>query len=128
MSGLETECKGYLRQNARGVLSDGELDQISPSGRAARGDHPVVASCGERGGGSGADRYNPGVPFDDGLVRGPGCCPAALVLVPCRAAGGSTPGVRTLRCSFEVDRAGELTMRLELPLDWGAFRLTTTPS
>jgi hypothetical protein len=124
---LEAERKGYLRQNARGVLSDGELDQMLGEVEEHRAgiaeELCVVEDEAETARRIESARYSlvHSLWHEDPDAVQPG---QLLTL------GSSPEQVRAayarFGARFTVDASGELTMRLELPLEGGSLHLTTT--
>lgn len=124
---LEAERKGYLRQSARGVLSDGELDQMLGEVEDQRAgiaeELRVVEDEVQAARRIESARYS--------LVHAqwyedPDAVQPGQLLTLASSPEQVRAAYARFGARFTVDAAGELTMRLELPLEGGALHLTTT--
>jgi hypothetical protein len=124
---LEAERKGYLRQSARGVLSDGELDQMLgevEDQRAGIAEELRVVEDEVQ-----AARWIESARYS--LVHAqwyedPDAVQPGQLLTLASSPEQVRAAYARFGACFTVDAAGELTMRLELPLEGGALHLTTT--
>jgi hypothetical protein len=126
---LEAERKGYLRQSAPGVLSDGELDQMLGEVEVQRAgiaeELRVVEDEAEAARRIESARYS--------LVHAqwyedPDAVQPGQLLTLASSPEQVRAAYARFGACFTVDAAGELTMRLELPLEGGALHLTTRRS
>ncbi len=140
---LNLEREGYLRQNARGVLSDAGLDAMLAEVDGQRG--AVAAELrAEENRGATARRIEAA---RESLSRAAWCDRADSWYDPVHSQwyedpdavqpgeylslGGASPGeahraYRRFGARFEIDAEGAVTMRLDVPLDGGTLHLTTT--
>jgi DNA invertase Pin-like site-specific DNA recombinase len=124
---LEAERKAYLRQNARGVLSDAELDQmlreVEEQSAGFAEELRVVDDEAETARRLETARYS--LIHAEWYEDPDAVWPRELL-----TSGSSPEQVRAayarFGARFTVDAAGDLTMRLELPLEGGSLHLTTT--
>jgi hypothetical protein len=126
---LEAERKGYLRQNARGVLSDAELDQMLGEVEEQRAgiaeELRVAEDEAEAARRIESARYS--------LVHAewyedPDAVQPGQLLTLASSPEQIRAAYARFGARFTVDAAGDLSMRLELPLEGGALHLTTTCS
>jgi Recombinase zinc beta ribbon domain len=135
LSELELERRGYLRQNARGVLPDADLDAMLADVDEQRGAVEAELSASDDRAAE-AERLRA---FRDSLVvydpvqaewgEDPDAVPPWEFLT--HWYGATTEEIRNayrrLGARFEVDTQGELTLRLELDLGAGVLHPASSP-
>jgi site-specific DNA recombinase len=124
---VEAERKGYLRQNARGVLSDAELDQmlneVEEQHAEIAEELRVAEDEAEAARRIESARYS--------LVHAewyedPDAVQPGQLLTLASSPEQVRAAYARFGARFTVDASGELSMRLELPLEGGSLHLTTT--
>jgi hypothetical protein len=133
-SELEAERRGYLRQNARGVLPDGDLDamlaEVDEQREAITAEFAAVeerASAAQRmraARDSLAASYNP---VHAEWYEDPDAVQPWEVLTHAAGPEEIRRAYRRYGARFEVDGEGTLTLRLSLGLDGGALHPELSP-
>lgn len=126
---LKRERRGYLRQNARGVLTDAELDTMLSEIDEQRGEITNQLRVAEDAAASKnwIQRQRMRLLSSHWYEAPEKVQPGEYLSTTASQEEIRRAYVR-FGARFEVDRDGELTLRLEIPLDGGALQLTTTSS
>lgn len=111
---LNAERRGYLRLAARGAVSDGELDDLLAEIDGKRG--RLTGRLREAEEAMNARRAPSWSPVHAGWEEDPDAVMPSQVLTHASSPEDRSRAYRRFGARFEVDRDGELTLRMEVPL------------